>query len=96
MIIQEFNHFVSILRFLDALPRLVQRGDVFVTRIAHDQPHGSVVQLYCPICRRSDFVWSPYACKPEKGDYFRIECCEQMHLGMVGTAQTLRCSGGWQ
>lgn len=52
---------------------------IIVTSISHDQPHGAVIEMHCSVCRISIFVHSPYCIKPERGDYFRIEMCEQFH-----------------
>jgi hypothetical protein len=28
--------------------------------------------MYCPICKETNFLLSPWAAKPEKGDYWRL------------------------
>ena len=33
---------------------------------------GWPIAMYCPICKVTTFVLSPYAIKPEKGDYWRM------------------------
>ena len=33
---------------------------------------GWLIAMYCPICKVTTFVLSPYAIKPEKGDYWRM------------------------
>ena len=54
---------------------------------------GWPIAMYCPICKVTTFVLSPWAAKPEDGDYFKMNdmCADEvlgfkhnMQLGMKG------------
>jgi hypothetical protein len=34
--------------------------------------YGWPIAMHCPICKETTFILSPWAAKPEKGDYWRI------------------------
>jgi len=57
--------------------RLFSRG-IHVTFIVTPE-QGWPVAYHCPLCKRTDIVLSPWAIKPEDGDYWRInaECVSE-------------------
>jgi len=63
------------------LERIFRRG-IHVTAIVPPE-QGWPVAFHCPICKETTFLLSPWAIKPEKGDYWRInETCgsEEHHM----------------
>ena len=71
-------------------PWWMQRG-IHVTSIVPPE-QGWPVAFYCPLCKETTFLLSPWAIKPSDGDYWRIEMCgsdvegfrHNMQLGMKG------------
>jgi hypothetical protein len=45
---------------------------IYVTSITPPES-GWPFALHCPLCKETVFILSPWAIKPEKGDYWRIE-----------------------
>lgn len=51
--------------------------NIHITKI--EQPDtGAVIALRCDKCKAVTYLWSPYAKKPEDGDYFLIKMCERI------------------
>jgi hypothetical protein len=49
---------------------------IIVTSIKQPEPgKGAILLLHCSYCKVSEFVFSPHACKPSRGDYYKIEMC---------------------
>lgn len=48
-----------------------QRAGIHVTAIVPPE-QGWPIAMYCPICKETTFLLSPWAIKPEKGDYWRM------------------------
>jgi hypothetical protein len=69
-----------------------RRVGIFVTSIVPSE-QGWPIALYCPLCRTTVFVLSPWSVQPEDGGYLRINdmCGDEVHgfnhnmrLGMKG------------
>lgn len=45
---------------------------IFVTSIV-PPAQGWPIAMYCPLCKETTFILSPYAIKPEKGDYWLMK-----------------------
>ena len=65
---------------------------IHVTRVGEPE-QGWLMSFYCPKCRETTFLLSPYACRPKDGDYWRMnEMCtnetlafkHNMQMGMKG------------
>ena len=72
------------------MERIFNRG-IHVTSITPPES-GWPVAFYCPLCKVTTFVLSPWAVKPSDGDFWRMEMCgsdvegfrHNMQLGMKG------------
>jgi hypothetical protein len=60
--------------------------------VTHITPpaQGWPIAMHCPICRETTFILSPWAAKPEKGDYWRMKetcgsdvLCEMHNIQMA-------------
>ena len=55
---------------------------IFVTSITPPADYGWPIACHCDICKTTTFVYSPYAIKPEKGDYWLMQkTCVDPELG---------------
>lgn len=49
---------------------------------------GWLMSYYCPLCRETWFLLSPWACKPKDGDYFKLtEMCANPDFAMKHNLQ---------
>jgi hypothetical protein len=62
---------------------------IFVTSIV-PPAQGWPIAMYCPICKETTFLLSPWAAKPERGDYLRMKetcgsdvLCEMHNIQMA-------------
>ena len=75
---------------MENLESTLYRG-IHITSITPPES-GWLMSFYCPLCRETWFRLSPWAIKPEDGDYWRIQMCgsdvegfrHNMQLGMKG------------
>ena len=58
---------------------VTSRG-IHVTRVGEPE-QGWLMSFYCPLCKETTFLLSPYACKPSEGDYWRMKemCANEEH-----------------
>lgn len=53
------------------LARFVRPPGIHITSIVPPE-HGWPIAMHCPICKETTFLLSPWAIKPERGDYLRM------------------------
>lgn len=51
---------------------------IYVTSITQPADYGWPIACHCDICKTTTFIYSPYAIKPEKGDYWLICVHEEL------------------
>lgn len=80
------------------MERIFNRG-IHVTSITPPE-QGWPIATYCPICKKTTFVLSPWAIKPKDGDYFKMnDVCgddtlgfeHNMRLGMKMPSSHRKC-----
>jgi hypothetical protein len=61
------------------LERIFRRG-IHVTKIVPPE-QGWPMAFYCPLCKETTFLLSPWAVKPKDGDYFKMNetCASEEH-----------------
>lgn len=60
---------------------------IHITRIVPPE-RGWPIAMYCPICKETTFILSPWAIKPKDGDYFRMNgACGSDVLGTLHNIQ---------
>jgi len=63
-------------------PRKWYPAGIYVTSIV-PPAQGWPVAMYCPLCKETTFLLSPWAAKPVRGDYFKLSdtCASDEHSG---------------
>jgi hypothetical protein len=52
---------------------------IYVTAVKQPDGPGAVVALRCPVCRVTEFFWSPYASRPADGFWCIEGCLNKIH-----------------
>jgi len=52
---------------------------IYVTAVKQPDGSGAVVALRCPVCRVTEFFWSPYASRPADGFWCIEGCISKIH-----------------
>ena len=57
------------------LTGIIQRELPVGIHVTHIVPpaQGWPIAMYCPLCKETTFILSPWAIKPEKGDYWLMK-----------------------
>lgn len=57
---------------------------IYVTNIVPPE-QGWPIAMYCPICKETTFILSPWAAKPKDGDYFKMNniCARDERHNMI-------------
>ena len=73
------------------LKRFIRPPGIYVTSIV-PPTRGWPIAMYCPICKETTFILSPWAAKPKDGDYFRMNevCGSVEHGGQHNLRMTLK------
>jgi hypothetical protein len=66
---------------------------IHVTSIVPPE-QGWLIAFHCPLCKETTFILSPWAIKPEKGDYWRMTemCASEEHCNQHNLIMTMQRS----